>query len=147
MSVTRHLVEGFLLDKFLAKKAPMTLDSYSGRVIFAVIFFFASLGVGFVLYGVHSWLEQVYRPEFVAMMMGGLCLFLALLGAGGAYLPLRYRQRQLQKVKDEVSAFLKETVSMVDDELSNTLRDFPQTSLLLAALAGFLIQNTTQKIR
>ena len=97
----------------------------------------AFLGLGFLIFAFHLWLQAHYNPETSAALMGTIVLVLAFLFAVFTFAILQARRNRLQKLHREIKDTIHATFEALDEELTDPVGENPKISVLLASLAGF----------
>lgn len=135
------VVEHIILDKILRSNAPLSAKGDFGQGAFVLSVFCMTLGFGFLIYGAHIWLAQTYAPDVAALATGGLSLALALVVGVGAYALRRWRRAGFTKKRGEIVKSLEDAVSSLDDQFGGPIRENPKTAVLLATIAGFVLED------
>lgn len=100
------------------------------------------VAAGFLVAGFYAWALIGYRPDIAALMTAGLTGSLALIAAIAAYginhKHERLRQIRQESLKNDLMTNMKAVIASIDDEIGDHVRENPTTSVVLAALAGFI---------
>lgn len=133
------LAERFIIGKII--QAPLIMPDRSpvGHLLILAAAIFALTGAGFMLFSAHLWLNDHYRPDLAAAMMGLAAFLMATLAALSAGMFFYFRYRMIRKIKSEIDRTVHDIAGLIDDFLSDPVRENPKTSVTLAALAGFLL--------
>lgn len=136
-----RLIEHVLVDRLFTDRAPLTSFEKSGQVLCALSVFFALIGSGFLIYAAHLWLSGHYSPDTAAAMTGVLSFIFAAFVASIVYAAARYRQSRIKKIRKQVANTIKSTLSAMNDEWGDPIRENPKTAMLIGALAGFILED------
>ena len=135
------MIEQLVIDGLLNDHLPLSVKGNTGQGILALFAFFVLLGLGFVGFGAHLWLVAHYSPEAAAVIMGGMSFGLAGLVFATAWLAFRYRQSRIKTLRRGIAKRIQDSMDSLDDEFGESIRKSPNISLLLASMAGFLLED------
>jgi lysylphosphatidylglycerol synthetase-like protein (DUF2156 family) len=94
------------------------------------------LGLGFLVFATHLWLQDHYQPDVAAALTGLFILCMAV-SCLCAYITIRVRHSHMQKLQNEMKETLQAALSFCDEELADMVSENPKTAILIASLAGF----------
>jgi hypothetical protein len=138
MSGFASVMEHALIDNVLkGNSASDGRDKFGWGFATLSIFLFC-LGSGFLIYAAYLWLQSNYSPEMASLLTGTVSLLLAAIFVTAASIAQSYRRFRLKKMRQEIGATLHAALEMLEDELSDPVRNNPKTAVLMASVAGFL---------
>jgi len=141
MTTVTRVIEHLLVDKLLTKQPAASRKADIGQGVFALSIFFVCIGFGFLIYGVHMTLSQVYAPQTAALMTSVVSFGFAIVVGLLAYTAMMYRRSRIKKYKQEVVHKVENIVASLDDQFGGTIRENPKMAILLASAAGFFLED------
>lgn len=126
-------------DKLLSQTIQASRSNEISRNIAIVAGLTATVGLSFLIFSAHLWLQKNYQADMAAAITGMLSM-----GIGGtlalvALFIVHVRQKVTRKLKHEIQDLLHDLIESVDEILTDPVRKSPKTSALLAVIAGFVI--------
>jgi hypothetical protein len=140
MSAASHTFDALVKHQLLPSTQPMLEKRILVQGLSALAIFLVLIGIGFLLYGAHTWLAFHYNPQTVAALTGVLSLLVASLVIAVGFSYLAYRQRYIREMRQSMLQKLEALFESLDSEIGGVIQDHPKTSVLLAALIGFFIE-------
>lgn len=131
--------EGVLINHFMNGGGHALARSRTSMGLYLIASFMVCLGAGFLIYAGFQWASTQYTPEQAATLTGLSILFLAVCTALGAQIVIRKRRNKLEQIKHEVTDNLQELLSSLDDDWGGVVSRNPKTSMLVAAVAGYVL--------
>lgn len=141
MTTVTRVIEHVLVDKLLNKQPAMSRKAEIGQGVFALSIFFVCIGFGFLIYGVHMTLSQIYPPQTAAVMTSAVSFGFAIAIGLLAYAAMMYRRNRIKKYKQEMVQRVESAVASLDDQFGDTIRENPKMAVLLATAAGFFLED------
>lgn len=136
-----QLIERVVIDKLLRDPTPLSGFDKMGQFLCALSALFLVTGLIFLVYGAHSWLSIHYSGEIAASITGIISLLLSVIIAGIFFAGLHYRQARIRKFQKNIADKIKSSLSTLEDELGDPIRENPKTALIIASFLGFLVED------
>lgn len=141
MPGTLQLIEGIMVDKLFGAPAPLSGLEKIGQFLCVLSISFLVAGLVFLVYGAHSWLSIHYSSEGVASVItGAISLTLSVIIASALFAVIRYHQSRVRKLHKNIANKIKSSLSTLEDELGDPIRENPKTALVIASFLGFLAE-------
>ncbi len=140
MSSAIRSIENILIDGVLNPQGGNKIKNDNISILF-LCGIFICLGFVFLIYGAYLYMLTLYSPQFTALMTGILSLAIALVIFGFVYLVTKYRYLKAQKTRLKILEGLQSTLSSLDDEVGEPIRNHPKLSVIIAAISGFILEN------
>lgn len=140
MNALLPLIEQAIVNGVLDKKAPFMRKNKFGvgfAALSALLFIMALI---FAVISLHGWLLTYYLPPVAALIVAGVVLGFSLITGAIGYMFLKSRAKpgSPHEAGDDVTKLLGDVTALVEEELSESVRENPKTAVLLASLAGFV---------
>jgi energy-converting hydrogenase Eha subunit E len=140
MSSAIRSIENILIDGVLNPQGGNAVRNDNISILF-LCGIFICLGLVFLIYGAYLYMLTLYSPQVTAVMTGILSIAIALVMLGFVYLVTKYRSLKAQKTRLKILEGIKSTLSSLDDEVGDPIRNHPKLSVTIAALSGFILEN------
>ena len=136
-----QLIEKVMIDKL--SSAPASLGGVESIKQFLCVlsFSFMTVALVFLVYGTHTWLSVHYDEGVAAILTGAISLAVSAIIAGILYALICYHKMRIRKVQDKIVDKIRLSLSALEDELSDPIRENPKTALMIALFLGFIAKD------
>lgn len=141
MVIVSEMLANIIADSLLAQRKRMNANIIIGRGIIALSFSFFILGSGFCIYASYLWFSTKYSYFLAVYYTGAISLLIAFVIGVMVFMGMRYRQRRMKKIHDDVLGKVQEIANYFDNEFGASIRENPKLSVLIATVSGFFIQD------
>ena len=132
------LAERLITDKVLqAYTAVASQDKASHGLVMAAGAF-SAVGLGFMLYAAHLWLQDNFRPDQAAALTGLVAMSIGLVIALSYLALMHYKRSVVKTIQHDIRETVQEAVESFDDLLREPVQKKPKTSVAAASVAGFM---------
>jgi predicted membrane protein len=136
-----QLLEKIISEKLFSVTAPNSNLERASQFLCALSFGFLVIGLVFLIYGAHARLSHFYTKDIAALMTGIIGISISALIALVAFAVVYYQTIHMSNLHKKVSDKIKLSLSRIENELGEPIRENPKTSLVLATLLGFLFED------
>lgn len=133
-AIAEQVLAGYLMNH----KIPLTGQSKILLYMFGLSSVLAISGFIFMLFGAYIFLEQLYSVEVACAVIGLVMFSMTLVLSICGWAVLKYKERQLQKMKSNLMEIAQEFLDMADEYLSQPVNDHPKTYVAMASVAGYV---------
>lgn len=136
-----QLIERAVIDKLFSAPAPLSGLEKTGQFLCALSVAFLVAGLVFLVYGAHTWLSTHYSEDITAVITGIISLGLSAVIASVLFAVIHYHQTRIRKLRRGITGKIKSSLSTLENELSDPIRENPKTALIIASFLGFLAED------
>lgn len=136
-----HLIERIVVDKLFSTPVPLTGIKKTGQVICTLSVAFLVVGFIFLFYGAYTWLSLQYSRDIAAIIIGIMSICLSIVTAVILFAAVYYRTIRIRKFQERMADKIKSSLSALENELGDPIRENPKTALIIASFIGFLIED------
>ena len=136
-----QLIVKVMIDELFGTPAPLSGFERAGQFIFSLSIAFLIVGLVLLIYGAYSWLSIQYSDDIAAGITGLISLALSVILVSVLFAVNRYHQIRMRKVRERITDKIKSSLSTLENELSDPIRENPKTALIVASLLGFLVED------
>lgn len=141
MVIVSEMLANIIADNILAQRNRMNINVIVGRGVIALSFSFFIIGSGFCIYASYLWLSAKYSYLLAVYFTGAISLLIAFLVGVIVLIGMKYRQRRIKKMHDDILSKVQEITNYFDNEFGASIRENPKLSVLIATVSGFFIQD------
>lgn len=141
MAGALQLIERVVIDRLFSAVVPLSGIQKMGQFFSALSIAFLVAGLVFLLYGAHTWLSLHYGQGIAAIATGIMSLALSVIIAGILFAIIHQQKIRAKKLRKEVTDKIQSSLSTLEHELSDPVREHPKTALIIASCLGFLAED------
>ncbi len=138
MSGARHLIERIMIDKLLCAPPPLSGLEKIKQFLAALSITFLIIGLVFLVYGAHMWLLLHYNEDMAAIITGLISLALSIVITSMLLGVIYYHKMLVSKMHQKLAEKIKSSLSMLEIELGDPVKENPKMAIIIASLLGFL---------
>lgn len=136
-----QLIEKLVIDKLVSVPAPLSGVEKTRQFFYVLSAFFLATGLVFLVYGAHSWLSVRYPADVAAIVTGIISIALSVMIAGTLFAVIHYYKTRIKRLRQNITDKIKSSLSTLETELEEPIRDYPKTALVIASFLGFLAED------
>ncbi len=140
-----QLIERLMIDKLFSAPAPLSGLEKTKQFLCLLSASFLAMGFVFLVYGAHTWLSAYYSDAFAAIITGLVSLALSVVIAIMHFAAIRYHKARIRTFRKTITDEIMSSISILENELGDPIRENPKTSLIIASVLGFWIEDQFSK--
>ncbi len=141
MSDAFQLIERVFMDKLVGAPSPFSGLQNLKKFLCVLSLSFLIFALILLIYGAHIWLSVRYSEDMAAILTGTISLALSMSIASIFLAVLYYQKTHFRKLHEEISDKIKSSLSTLENELGDPIRENPKTAVILASFLGFIAEN------
>lgn len=136
-----QLIEKVMIDKL--SSAPASLGGVESikQFLCVLTFSFMTVALVFLVYGTHTWLSVHYDEGAAAILTSAISFAVSAIIVGILYALICYHKMRIKKVQEKIVDKIRLSLSALEDELGDPIRENPQTALMIALFLGFIAKD------
>lgn len=134
-------IEKTMIDKLFSAAVPLSGLEKTGQVLCVLSVSFLVAGLLFLMYGAHIWLSIHYSEDITAIITGIISLTFSAAIASVLFAVIYYHKIRARVVRKKIADKIKSSLSILEDELGDPVRENPKTALIIASFLGFLVED------
>jgi len=138
MKTILPIIQQLLIDQVLSNKAPVSAGMKVTGIFTAICLFFFFAGLIALSYGLFYYFKTLMPVFEAAFITGGGLLLLSLLTMLLLYGYRIHKRKKNECKRQETQKMMNIALEALRDDLAETTRDHPETTLLVTALSGFV---------
>lgn len=144
MSGIAFVAEQLIIDKISSIFAKPSQTSSLCKAFTFAAGFLSLIGVLFLIFASHLWLQDHYRTDVAAALTGLISLFIASIIIAASLIILHLRKTALQKLRHDIHEVLTEIINGLNDFIEDPVRANPKISAVGAFIIGLMAAYKTR---
>lgn len=136
-----QLIERTMIDRLSSTSAPPSGLESMKQFLCVLSVSFLAMALVFLVYGTHTWLSIHYSKDMAAIIIGTISLALSITIGSILLAFIYYQKMRIRKFQERIVDKIKSSLSALEDELGDPIRENPKTALIIASLIGFLAED------
>lgn len=138
MGTMLAFAEGVLLKQLTDSVLPVHPEGRLKSLLFGIASLSILIGTAFLLYACYLFFTSTLAPHLAMASMALASFLVASIYIAVSFAVMAYKQKKLMDVKDQVVDLSETALALLEEELSEPIRDNPKTAVLLSGIAGLL---------